>query len=192
MDRGEWQVGRVTKILAQTWENGAPKGGKIFSSTPRVCTQTAQIFVENSNVGEKHKKFRPPDPTSKLALGCWPIHLSLVTCHSRGRGGGAKTVKRPPQQPAQTQHTNCWAPLTRKWHILPHPAQPQHTKQWAPRTRKRHQQEHWPQRPVLLPRRNMRMVTKQQPDRMSHRGCVRGGPLCPSLARLTLTRRSTA
>ena len=30
------------------------------------------------------KKFRPPDPTSKSACGCWPIHLSPVT-----RGGGA-------------------------------------------------------------------------------------------------------
>ena len=33
-------------------------------------------------------------------------------------------------------------------HILPHPAQPQHTNHWAPRTRKRHQQEHRPQRPT--------------------------------------------
>ena len=36
----------------------------------------------------KHEKeFRPPDSTSKSALGCWPIHLSPV--HSRGGGGGA-------------------------------------------------------------------------------------------------------
>ena len=35
-----------------------------------------------------------------------------------------------------------------KWHIMPHPAQPQHTNYWAPRTRKRHQQEHRPQRPT--------------------------------------------
>ena len=34
----------------------------------------------------KHEKeFRPPDATSKSALGCWPIHLSPV--HSRGGGG---------------------------------------------------------------------------------------------------------
>ena len=57
----------------------------------------------------------------------------------------AKTAKRPPQQPAHPQYANYWAPLTRKWHILPHPAQPQHTNHWAPRTRKRHQQEHRPQ-----------------------------------------------
>ena len=49
----------------------------------------------------------------------------------------SKTVKRPPQQPAQPQYANYWAPLTRKWHILPHPAQPQHTNHLAPRTRKR-------------------------------------------------------
>ena len=30
----------------------------------------------------------------------------------------------------------------------PHSAQPQHTNYWAPRTRKRHQQEHRPQRPT--------------------------------------------
>ena len=60
----------------------------------------------------------------------------------------AKTVKRPPQHPAQHQCDNYWAPLTRKRHILPHPAQPQHTNHWAPWTRKRHQQEHRPQRPT--------------------------------------------
>ena len=31
---------------------------------------------------------------------------------------------------------------------MPHPAQPQHTNYWAPRTRKRHRQEHRPQRPT--------------------------------------------
>ena len=31
---------------------------------------------------------------------------------------------------------------------MPHSAQPQHTNHWAPRTRKRHQQEHRPQRPT--------------------------------------------
>ena len=58
----------------------------------------------------------------------------------------AKTVKRPPQQPAQPQHANYWAPLTRKRYIPPHPAQPHYTNNGAPRTRKRHQQEHRPQR----------------------------------------------
>ena len=36
----------------------------------------------------------------------------------------------------------------RKRHTMPHPAQPQHTNYWAPRTRKRHQREHRPQRPT--------------------------------------------
>ena len=62
--------------------------------------------------------------------------------------GTAKTVKRPPQQPAHLQYANYWAPLTRKRHIPPHSAQPQHTNQWALRTRKRHQQEHHSQRPT--------------------------------------------
>ena len=60
----------------------------------------------------------------------------------------SKTVKRPRPQPLQPQHTNYWAPLTRKRHTMPHSAQPQHTNYWAPRTRKRHQQEHRPQRPT--------------------------------------------
>ena len=60
----------------------------------------------------------------------------------------AKTVKRPRQQPAHPQYANYWAPLTRKWHTMPHSAQPQHTNYWAPRTQKRHQQEHRPQRPT--------------------------------------------
>ena len=60
----------------------------------------------------------------------------------------AKTVKRPPQQPAHPQYANCWAPLTRKRHTMPHSAQPRHTDHWAPRTQKRHQQEHRPQRPT--------------------------------------------
>ena len=86
---------------------------------------------------------------------------------ARGRGGGAgphahrntarqatdglwtaQTVERPPQQPAQPQYANYWAPLTRTRHIPPHPAQPRHTNCWALRTRKRHQQEHRPQRPT--------------------------------------------
>ena len=44
-----------------------------------------------------------------------------------GRVWTAKTLKRPPQQPAHPQYANYWAPLTRKRHTMPHPAQPQHT-----------------------------------------------------------------
>ena len=59
--------------------------------TPCAFTQNAQIVVENSDIGEKREKnFRPPDPTSKSALGCRPIHLSPVTCHSKGGGGVAR------------------------------------------------------------------------------------------------------
>ena len=64
------------------------KGGKLYFTTPCVCTRTARIFVEKSNMGGNHgKNFRPPDPTSKSAPGCWPIHLSPVT--QGGGGGGA-------------------------------------------------------------------------------------------------------
>ena len=89
--------------------------------------------------------------------------------------------------PGNIQHNlkypNCWAPLTRKRHTMPHPAQPWHTNHWAPRTRKRHQQEHWPQRPKESndPTQHAKgrtgdcpgPVKKQQPDGMSHRGMQR-------------------
>ena len=70
-------------------------------------------------------------------------HGSTRTPFCKQKGG-----KRPPQQPAQRQHANYWAPLMCKRHILPHPAQPQHSNHWAPRTRQRPQQEHRPQRPT--------------------------------------------
>ena len=101
----------------------------------------------------------------------WPKLAGRIPSSGRGGGGGtpplphtqreagcggpedggvwaAKSVKRPPQQPAQPRHANYWAPLTHKRHILPHPAQPRHTNHWALRTWKRHQQEHRPQRPT--------------------------------------------
>ena len=62
--------------------------------------------------------------------------------------GQQKQSNAPPQQSAQPQYANYWAPLTRKRHTTPHSAQPQHTNYWAPRTWKRHQQEHRPQRPT--------------------------------------------
>ena len=88
----------------------------------------------------------------------------------------AKTVKRTPQQPAQPQYANYWAPLTRKRHILPHPAQPQHTNHWAPRMRKRHQQEHRPQRPT------------ESSDPTQHAKGRRGD--CPGPLKETTTRRN--
>ena len=83
-------------------------------------------------------------------------HVGLTETHSEASYGRpvergawtAKTVKRPPQQPAHPQYTNYWAPLTHKRHTMPHSAQPRHTNHWAPRTQKQHQQEHRPQRPT--------------------------------------------
>ena len=103
----------------------------------------------------------------------------------RPKDGGvwtAKTVKQPPQQPAQAQYANYWAPLTRKRHILPCPAQPQHINHWAPQMRKRHQHERRPQRPTGSsdPTQHAKgrtgdcpgPVKEQQPDGMSHRGAA--------------------
>ena len=88
----------------------------------------------------------------------------------------AKTVKRPPQQPAQPQYANYWALLTRTRHILPHPAQPQHTNHWAPRMRKRHQQEHRPQWPT------------ESSNPTQHAKGRTGG--CPGPCKETTTRRN--
>ena len=71
-----------------------------------------------------------------------------MCCGGGGGGGTAKTVKRPGNNQHNPQYADYWAPLTRKWHTMPHSAEPQHTNYWAPRTRKRHQQEHRPQRPT--------------------------------------------
>ena len=66
----------------------------------------------------------------------------------------AKTVERPPQQPAQPPVRQLLgAADAQTAHPAnpaqpPHPAQPRHTNYWAPRTRKRHQREHRPQRPT--------------------------------------------
>ena len=60
----------------------------------------------------------------------------------------AKTVKRPRQQPAHPPIRQLLGAADTQSAHLPHPAQPQHTDHWAPRTRKRHQQEHRPQRPT--------------------------------------------
>ena len=86
----------------------------------------------------------------------------------------AKTVKQPRQQPAHPQYANYWAPLTRKWHTMPHSAQPQHTNYWANDTSKSTGRSG---RQKAATRRNMRReerVTGQgpvkEPDGMSHRG----------------------
>ena len=71
-------------FLAQIWENGAPK---FF--TPCVQTQNAQIFVENSNMGEKHEKNFDPmtqPPSQPLAAGPSICHLPPVTRGGEGEG----------------------------------------------------------------------------------------------------------
>ena len=61
--------------------------------------------------------------------GTWASHKrkrSEASCGQPKDGGvgTAKTVKRPPQQPAQPQYANYWALIARKRHTLPHPPQP--------------------------------------------------------------------
>ena len=113
--------------------------------------------------------------------GTWASHTQKRSETGCGRpeDGGvwtAKTVNQPPQQPAQPQYTNYWAPLTRNRHILPHTAQPQHTNHRAPRTQKRHQQEHWQQQPT------------ESSDPMQHAKGRTGD--CPGPRKETTTRRN--
>ena len=97
----------------------------------------------------------------------------------------AKIVKRPPQQPAQPQYTNHWAPLTRKRHPLPLQHSPS-----TPTTGLHERGDDTSRstgrsgRQNAATRRNMRReervtvqgpVKKQQPDGMSHRGVWGGG-----------------
>ena len=97
----------------------------------------------------------------------------------------SKNSQRTPQQPAQPQYANYWAPLTCKRHILPHSAQPQHTNHWALRTRKRHQQEHQPQRPTESsdPTQHAKGRTGDCPgprkETATRRNVTQGGGTCP-------------
>ena len=75
------------------------------------------------------------------------------TQHLRGGGGGQRRMdgKNSQTTPTTTSTTSIRQLLgaaDAQRHTMPHPAQPQHTNYWAPRTRKRHQQEHRPQRPT--------------------------------------------
>ena len=135
------------------------------ASTVQARAPPASIMKRTLPTTNKERALRTRDPQSggayvgdgQTARG-GTGHLGLTHtrksseagCGRPGDGGGwtAKTVKQPPQQPAQPQHANYWALLTRKRHIPPHPSQPRHTNHWAPRTRKRHRQEHRPQRPT--------------------------------------------
>ena len=118
---------------------------RVVSTPPRIPLWRGMPSASNGLVG--------PHPGHHAEQGTWGSRTRKhreAGCGRPGDGGvwTAKTVKRPPQQPAQPQYANYWALLTRKRHILPHIAQPQHTNDGAPRMRKRHQEEHRPQRPT--------------------------------------------
>ena len=113
---------------------GAPAAQRRCSSAPRgsrAQRATAGARVEQGTWGSLTRKHREAGCGGPEDGGVWT----------------AKTVKTTPTTNTP-QYANYWAPLTCKWHTMPHPAQPQHTNHWAPRTRKRHQQEHRPQRPT--------------------------------------------
>ena len=92
-DGQEWHVGGSGMDLGTDvgkWgAEGAGKSclasqkGKLFFY-PRVCTENAEVFVENSNVGDKHENNSVPltrPPSRPLAAGPSIRHLSL-------KGGG--------------------------------------------------------------------------------------------------------
>ena len=135
--------------------------------------------------------------------GTWASHTrkrSEAGC-GRPEAGGvgtAKTVKRPPQQPAQPHYANYWAPLTRKRHIPPHSAQPRHTNYWAPRTWKRHIPPHSAQprhTEYWAPRTWKRHLQEHRPQRPTERNDPtqhakgRTGD-CPGPRKETTTRRN--
>ena len=106
------------------------------------------------------------------------LERSKAGCGRPEGGGGewaAKTVKRPPQQPAQPQYANYRALLTHK-RRPPQPAQPQHTNHWAPRTWRQHQLEHQAQQPT------------QRSNLMQHAKGRTGD--CPGPCKGTATRRN--
>ena len=110
--------------------------------------------------------------------GCTHLPMVLVVesfmdSGKEGGGGGgwtARTVKRPPQQPPQTQYANHWAPLTCKRYTPPHPAQPS-----TPTTRLRERRNNTSRssgcsgRKKAATRRNM-----QREERVTVQGPVKG------------------
>ena len=110
---------------------GAAEGQRDGGPTPTHPRYVSSHRLETSNADPPPPQHRPVH-TSAGALMCHGNPLSPLLCTPAPnplQGGGG-------------------VPLTRKRHIPPHPAQPQHTNDWAPRTRKRHRQEHRPQRPT--------------------------------------------
>ena len=87
-------------------------------------------------------------PAGACAAPALERHAPWPAPAASGRGARGGVFLGNSASPGGSQHTNDWAPLTRKRHIPPHSAQPQHTNDGAPRTPKRHQQEHRPQRPT--------------------------------------------
>ena len=77
---------------------------------------------DDGAVTVQHKS--PGTPCGAGHVGLTHTETQRGSCGQPGGGGvwTAKTVKRPPQQPAQPQCANYWALLTRKRHILPHSA----------------------------------------------------------------------
>ena len=136
----------------------AVRGKRTYGGQPGQCMEEQGTWASRT---QKHSEAGYGQPVDR---GAWT----------------ANTVKRPRQQPAQSQYANYWAPLTRKRHTMPHSAQPEHTNyglcecgtDTSKSTSRSGQQK-------AATRRNMRReerltvqgpVKEQQPDGMSHRG----------------------
>ena len=91
---GDVYFGRdVGKSALETFFWPAEGGQKFF--LPHVSILKMLKFLWRNQIWVKNtKKVSTPDPTSPSALGCWPIHLSPVACHSGG-AGGAMSYTRP-------------------------------------------------------------------------------------------------
>ena len=123
--------------------SGSPvmvKGFRTYSTTVFVVTSLPLPFCSCSFAVPLMYVF-----SVRFQLPCWGacprLRVALLLC------ARYSTIARYHYSGTTTQGGGG-ALLTRKRHIPPHPAQPQHTNHWAPRTRKQHQQEHRPQRPT--------------------------------------------
>ena len=134
---------------------GLKGGGSTKGSTKgvhpevTVCTDwsVGQRFAQRQSFAPSHlPSFSNLSYLSSLAVFCRPEHRGCARHCTQKLG-----LPRPRNTPWSLHllallWPDLLAPIPLR-HAMPHSAQPQHTNDWAPRTRKRHREEHRPQRP---------------------------------------------
>ena len=177
--------GREGRCWACVWGCGAPVEMRVYDSATALCVcggvvqgSCSQLGMTGCGGGRRDAlegKGPRGRPERRLCRRLEEVAKAV--------GGGDGRLQMPWRLAGGQWLGRGWAPWNGGGGYLPPhtpPAQPQHTNDWAPRTRKRHQQEHRLQRPTeRSARHNMRReervtvqgpVKEQQPNGISHGG----------------------